>query len=125
MNSESNSPVEDLIATIRAVVRLGYFLISWLYAGIRLLVAIFTIRVPLLLLSILEFSFTMSLNFTAIATLTIILITTLSYFWKVRYLNRYSTLKEAALPVDEGFDLQVNFFSLFNQSKSQCFLLPL
>lgn len=125
MNSESNSPVEDLIATIRAVVRLGYFLTSWLYAGIRLLVAIFTIRVPLLLLSILEFSFTMSLNFTAIATLTIILITTLSYFWKVRYLNRYSTLKEAALPVDEGFDLQVNFFSLFNQSKSQCFLLPL
>ena len=48
---------------------------------------------------------TLQLNFTKVAISLIVGATILSYVWKVRYLNRYTTLKEPPLVKDEGFDL--------------------
>ncbi|KAK4057788.1 phosphatidylcholine and lysophosphatidylcholine phospholipase [Microbotryomycetes sp. JL221] len=48
---------------------------------------------------------TLQLNFTKVAVTLFIATTILSYAWKVKYLNRYTTLKEPPLLKDEGFDL--------------------
>ena len=48
---------------------------------------------------------TLQLNFTKVAIFLFFATTVLSYAWKVKYLNRYTTLKEPPLSKDEGFDL--------------------
>jgi lysophospholipid hydrolase len=48
---------------------------------------------------------TLQLSFTKVALTMALGATILSYAWKVKYLNRYTTLKEEPLKKDEGFDL--------------------
>ncbi|KAM0746509.1 patatin-domain-containing protein [Meredithblackwellia eburnea MCA 4105] len=98
---------EDLNTTTHSLLRLLKFLITWCISISSQIVAFATLSLPRYLYSVLYWgtTFTLQLNFTRLFVLLIIGGTILSYIWKVRYLNRYTTLKEAPLTPDEGFDL--------------------
>nr|CRX79253.1 hypothetical protein ls5931a1_00061 [Leucosporidium scottii] len=98
---------EDLMATLNAASRLTYFVLSHAYSTATALVAFVTLTLPRWAFFVLSWgaTVTLQLNFTKVAISLALGATVLSYVWKVRYLNRYTTLKEPPLTKDEGFDL--------------------
>lgn len=101
------SPIEDLVQTLSSLLRLTSFLVVHLYALSAWIVAFVTLTLPRVVYSVLSWgaTFTLRLNFTKVAVTLFLGGSALSYVWKVRYLNRYTELKEPPLVKDEGFDL--------------------
>lgn len=95
------------MATFHSIVRLAYFILSWAISISAALATFATLTIPRYAYAILSWgaTFTLRLDFTKVAVTLLVGGTALSYFWKVRYLNRYTSLKEPPLTKDEGFDL--------------------
>lgn len=93
------SPIQDLLVTAQSVVRLAYFILSWTLSLSAQLASFCTLTLPRVVYDILSWgaTLTLTLNFTKVATTLILGGTVLSYIWKVRYLNRYTSLKEVSM----------------------------
>jgi lysophospholipid hydrolase len=90
------SPIQDLVATAHSVVRLAYFILSVSLSLSAQLVHFTTLTLPRIAFNVLSWgaTFTLTLNFTKVLVTVLLGGTVLSYIWKVRYLNRYTSLKE-------------------------------
>lgn len=106
----ASTPFEDVLDIITSCFRLSLFLLSWTYTASLKLIAFVTLTTPRLVYSILSWSvlFSLRLDITKVVALVLVGTTILSYIYKVRFLNRYTTLKEIPLVKDEGFDLLVH-----------------
>ncbi|KDE07905.1 hypothetical protein MVLG_01815 [Microbotryum lychnidis-dioicae p1A1 Lamole] len=98
---------EDFILALNSTLRLTYYVLSWLASASAHLAAFVTLTLPRWAFLILHWGATITLRFNFMSVVITLFIgaTILSYVWKVRYLNRYTTLKVAPLEKDEGFDL--------------------
>lgn len=103
----SPSPLDDILSTLSSLLRLSYFLLSHLAHLSTVLLHFVSIKLPIILYSVLSWgaTVTLKLNFTKVAIGVGVVGTVLSWVWKVRYLNRYTKLREVPLVKDEGFDL--------------------
>lgn len=101
------TPLEDVFVAVSSCWRLVLYLLSWVYTGTLALISFVTLTTPRLVYSILSWGvvFSLRLDVTKVAALLLVGGTILSYVYKVRFLNRYTTLKEIPLEKDEGFDL--------------------
>ena len=99
------SPFQELTHSISSILRLCSFLFYWAYRLSLALGRFATLDLPLIVYAILSWNLSLRLDFTKMFTLLVIGGTVLSYVYKVRFLNRYTTLKEIPLVKDEGFDL--------------------
>ncbi|GAA5864459.1 hypothetical protein JCM1840_000507 [Sporobolomyces johnsonii] len=87
-----------------------YYVLSHLYSLSRQLISFLTLRVPYYTFTILHWGATLTfrLDTFKIAVFLVVLSTVLSYVWKVRYLNRYTELRDlpgGKIDRGEGFDL--------------------
>ncbi|KAK4055464.1 phosphatidylcholine and lysophosphatidylcholine phospholipase [Microbotryomycetes sp. JL201] len=98
---------EDVYAAISLWTRLSLWSIHKIAALTAWIVGLVTLTLPRWAFIVLSWgaTVTLQLNFTKVAITLFIATTILSYAWKVKYLNRYTTLKEPPLLKDEGFDL--------------------
>ncbi|SCZ99364.1 BZ3500_MvSof-1268-A1-R1_Chr7-2g09501 [Microbotryum saponariae] len=98
---------EDFILALNSILRLTYYVLSWSASASAHLAAFVTLTLPRWAFLVLHWGATITLRFNFMSVIITLFIgaTILSYVWKVRYLNRYTTLKVAPLEKDEGFDL--------------------
>lgn len=103
----TTGPLEDVVVAVSSTLRLALYLLSWAYSAAFTLASFATLTTPRIVYSILSWSvlFSLRLDITKVVALILVGATILSYIWKVRFLNRYTTLKEIPLVKDEGFDL--------------------
>ncbi|GAA5909018.1 hypothetical protein JCM6882_004969 [Rhodosporidiobolus microsporus] len=105
------SLAHDLLTAWDLVSRLGVWIITWAYSLSTRLIAFVTLALPAHLFNLLHFSasLTFRLTFLKVAGFVLIVSAGLSYVWKVRYLNRYTELRDLPggnrIKGDEGFDL--------------------
>ncbi|KZT30963.1 patatin-domain-containing protein [Neolentinus lepideus HHB14362 ss-1] len=74
-----------------------FWVILWVLSWVKAFVAFATITVPRLIYSVLSYSMTLTLNFWSFAILFAVFAVALNFWIRVRYLNRYATLKEPPL----------------------------
>ncbi|GAA6035727.1 hypothetical protein JCM8097_005671 [Rhodosporidiobolus ruineniae] len=101
----------DLLTAWDLSSRLGVWTLGTVYSLSTQLLTFLTLTLPTRLFSLLHFSaaLTFRLTFLKIALFLLVVSTALSYVWKVRYLNRYTELRDLPggnrIKGDEGFDL--------------------
>lgn len=98
---------EDVLSVTKASYRLTIVTLSFVAGLVSRTLAWLTFSLPRFVYAVLSWgaTFTLRLNFAKVAISLLIGTTILSYAWKVRYLNRYTFLKEQPLKKDEGLDL--------------------
>ncbi|EJD52213.1 patatin-domain-containing protein [Auricularia subglabra TFB-10046 SS5] len=74
-----------------------FWVIWWLLSCIRYVVAFVTISVPRFIYSVLSYSLTFTLNFWTLATFGVVASAALAVFIRIKYLGRYSNLREPPL----------------------------
>ncbi|KZV84312.1 patatin-domain-containing protein [Exidia glandulosa HHB12029] len=87
---QDSHPVVSLFAAF-------FWVILWLLSCIRSLVAFVTISIPRFIIYVLSYSLTLTLNFWTLAVLFVISGAALAVFIRIRYLGRYSNLREPPL----------------------------
>ncbi|KAM0789045.1 hypothetical protein ACM66B_003110 [Microbotryomycetes sp. NB124-2] len=104
---------EDFYAAVSLWTRLSLWSIHKVAALTAWVAAFVTLTLPRWAFFILSWgaTVTLQLNFTKVAVTLFLATTILSYAWKVKYLNRYTTLREPPLLKDEGFDLHPDIAS--------------
>ncbi|GAA5859717.1 hypothetical protein JCM8547_006997 [Rhodosporidiobolus lusitaniae] len=101
----------DLLTAWDLVSRLAVWSVMWAYSLSTQLLTFLTLTLPTSLFSLLHYSasLTFHLTFLKLLGFFLVLSTALSYVWKVRYLNRYTELRDlpggSRIKGDEGFDL--------------------
>ena len=117
--SATPSPFQELTHSLSSILRLCSFLFYWAYRLSLALGRFATLDLPLIVYAILSWNLSLRLDFKKVASLLVIGGTVLSYVYKVRFLNRYTTLKEIPLVKDEGFDLCVFEIILFEVRRAE------
>lgn len=103
--SAAPSPLDEVLNTAHALLRFFLFLSYWFYTFSRWLIAFATLTLPRYAYNILSWNLSLRIDFTKAASIILVTSTILSYAYKVKFLNRYTQLKETPLVLDEGFDL--------------------
>ncbi|BGP15400.1 phosphatidylcholine and lysophosphatidylcholine phospholipase [Rhodosporidiobolus nylandii] len=111
LTAPTPSLADDLLTAWDLTSRLGVWTVGWAYSLFTHALSLLTLRLPTSLFHLVHYSASLTFHLTFLKLLGFFLLvsTVISYVWKVRYLNRYTELRDlpggSRIKGDEGFDL--------------------